>query len=306
MEYDSFKEEIIQVAKLHNEQNKSRNVSGERITYKLKDRQLEAVLYRTDSSCPTIFTAFGGGFVLGGCALDDHMWSELSRMSNVNIISIGYRKAPEHPFPAALEDVYGTVCYFCEHGSEYGINVEKTAVMGASAGGNLALAAAQMDRQKHTRHIRTVILNYPYLDLAADPAEKGHPAEEELMYRLFPEFYAAGQDLQNPLISPLYMTEEQLRMLPPVYLTAAGADVLAKEAERFAQQLAAAGGTVSFRKAEGMPHGYLEFWFQTTDQAFDGKSQIPGMEKLLQNGSLEVQAQKTCGFIKQALDREFN
>lgn len=55
-----------------------------------------------------------------------------------------------------------------------------------------------------------------------------------------------------------------------------------------------------------MPHGYLEFWFQTTDQAFDGKSQIPGMEKLLQNGNLEVQAQKTCGFIKQALDREFN
>lgn len=306
MEYDRFKEEIIQVAQLHNEQNQSRKVSGERIDFELPGRRLEAVLYRRDFSCPTVFTAFGGGFVLGGCALDDYMWSELSRMSNVNIISIGYRKAPEHPYPAALEDVYGTVCYFCEHASEYGLDAEKTAVMGASAGGNLALAAALLDGQKHTRHIRTVILNYPYLDLATDPAEKGHSAEERLMYRLFPELYAAGQDLRNPLISPLYMTEEQLRMLPPVYLTAAGVDILGKEAERFAQQLGAAGGKVFFRKAEGMPHGYLEFWFQALDPAYDGKSQIPGMEELLQNGCLETEAEKTCDFIKQAVYREFN
>lgn len=306
---EKVKKEIFMVADMHTKQNREKRVHGERIPIPVSGRDVETAFYRADSKdAPTLFTAFGGGFVMGGCALDDNMWTSISRDAQVNIISIGYRKTPEYQFPAALDDVYETMCCICEHAEEYGINPEKAAIMGASAGGNLAAAATLMDRRNGTDYIKLLILNYPYLDLATPPEKKGHQGGEIFLYRLFPELYASEDELRNPLVSPLYAGSQELEKLPPVYITVAGDDVLQDEGKAFADKICDAGGKAEVNTAEKMPHGYLETWFNLTDpEANPATMFLPEETKLLyENGKLEKEEQKTCEFIKRAIRDTFN
>lgn len=307
--YEKVKKEILMVADMHTKQNREKRVHGERILIPVSGRDVETVFYRADSKdAPTLFTAFGGGFVMGGCALDDNMWTSISRDAQVNIISIGYRKTPEYQFPAALNDVYETMCYICGHSEEYGINPEKAVIMGASAGGNLAASATLLDRRNGTDHIKLLILNYPYLDLATRPEAKGHQDGEIFLYSLFPALYAPDEKLKDPLVSPVYAETEVLRNMPPVYITAAGNDVLQKEEKDFAEKIREAGGKATFSTAEGMPHGYLETWFNLTDPDADPKNMfLPEETKILyENGKLKEESQKTCDFIKTAIRDTFD
>lgn len=305
--YEDMKQELEFVSNLHTKQNYQKKVHGERILFPSSGDNLESVIYRYSSDSPTVFAAFGGGFIMGGCALDDHMWTTISHEAHVNIISIGYRRTPRYQFPVALNDVYHAVDWFCSHKERYNINIQKTVLMGASAGGNLATAATLLDRRMRTNYIKLLILNYPYLDLATDSEIKGHIGDEIYSYRIFPELYSDPEERKTPMVSPLYASEKELKKLPPVYITTAGNDVLRREGEEFAQKIRRAGGMVQIQNAADMPHGYLETWFNITDTDNDPeKIFFPNDLKLLyENGRLQTEVNKTCTFIKKAIKETF-
>lgn len=305
-----MKKEIMEVGKLHSAQSKSKQVHGERIRFQAEDKtDLEAVIYRYDKDAPTIYTAFGGGFVMGGCALDDHMWSVMSKRAGANIISVGYRKTPEYKFPTAQTDIYRAICHFTEHAEQYQLNPDKTGIMGASAGGNLAASVTLLDRKYKTDYIRLLILNYPYLDLDTAPENKGHEGDDAELFKLFPLLYLSEDDnRRNPFISPVYAEPEQLKRFPDTYITLAKKDPLCEEGMVFGDRIRQAGGNSKVLVAEDMPHGFLETWFNITDPEQDPKNiyMHDDLKCLFENGKLKAEAEKAEMFIENAIKRVFN
>lgn len=301
--FEEFVKEICFVSKMQDQHNAEKTLRGKRVSFPSDGAQLEAVLYKTPQpDAVTIVTAYGGGFVMGGCATDDHMWASLCDQLGVNIVSIGYRKAPDFPFPTALHDVYNGLCWFADHAGDFGLCAEKFAVMGASAGGNLAAASAILDQKNDTHHVKLQILHYPYMDLDTDPVVKGHAESELAIYRLFAELYAPKEMRRNPLVSPLY-AESELQGLPPAYIITAGSDPLQREGMKYGENMRKAGNEVHLFSADGMPHGYFEGWFSLTDdRQTEGDVFYPGNTmELFHNGQLESEAQKTVNIIRQAL-----
>ena len=304
---ETVRQELLFVSELHTEQNTKKRVHGERLMISVTEGDVEAILYRGNPNSATIICAYGGGFIMGGCAIDDHMWTTVSSELGVNILSVGYRKGPEYSFPTALYDVYHALCWFVKNKEVLGIKSDKIAVMGASAGGNLAAATAILDRIKGTNYVGLQILNYPYLDLDTDPADKGHPEEGCPAYRLFPEIYVPTGDRRNPLVSPIFVSDN-LENLPPAYITVAGADPLCAEGTRYYEKLREAGVMTELATAEGMPHGYLEAWFNLSEPGVDEEAGYRPEELMViyENGTLGREAEKTIRFIEKALATVWN
>lgn len=126
----------------------------------------------------------------------------------------------------ALEGIYDSIKYFLQYDKEYRFDSKKVIVYGSSAGGNLAVSVCILAKERNEIQIGLQILNYPYLDLAKSPMDKGHPDDELPMYDLFPELYADSEQLKDPHISPVYATREKLTLLPEAVITVAGSDSL--------------------------------------------------------------------------------
>ncbi|MBQ9328998.1 MAG: alpha/beta hydrolase [Solobacterium sp.] len=300
--FEEFVKEICFVSKMQDQHNAEKELRGERVSFPSDGAQIEAILYKTPQpDAVTIVTAYGGGFVMGGCATDDHMWASLSDRLGANIVSIGYRKAPDFPFPTAMHDVYNGLCWVADHAVEYGLNAEKLVVMGASAGGNLAATASILDHMRGTNHVKLQILHYPYIDLDTDPAVKGHAESELAIYRLFAELYAPKDMRRNPMVSPLYAKDE-LHGLPPAWIITAGNDPLQREGMQYGENMKKAGNEVHIFSADEMPHGYFEGWFSLTDDRLpEGEVFYPGNTmELFHNGKLESETDKTVNIISQA------
>lgn len=305
--FEEFVKEISLFSKRQDQHNAEKKLRGERVSFPSDGAQLEAILYKiAQPEAVTIVTAYGGGFVMGGCATDDHMWASLCGQLGVNIVSIGYRKAPDFPFPTAVHDVYNGLCWFADHAKEYGLCAEKFAIMGASAGGNLAAAAAVLDQKHGTHHVKLQILHYPYLDLDTAPEKKGHAESELAIYHLFAEVYAPKEMRRDPMVSPVY-AESGLEGLPPAWIITAGNDPLQPEGIQYGENMKKAGTEVHLFSASGMPHGYIEAWFSLTDERqTEGDVFYPGNTiELFRNGKLESEADRTVNIIRQALQDVF-
>lgn len=305
--FEEFKKEIYAFSKKQDQHNAEKKLRGERVCFPSDDAQLEAILYKTaQADAVTIVTAYGGGFVMGGCATDDHMWASLCEELGVNIVSIGYRKAPDFPFPAAVHDVYNGLCWFADHAEEYGLCADKFAVMGASAGGNLAATAAILDQKHGTHHVKLQILHYPYLDLDTEPEKKGHAESELAIYHLFAEQYAPKELRRDPMVSPVYAGSE-LQGLPAAYIITAGNDPLQPEGIQYGEAMKKAGTEVHLFSASEMPHGYMEAWYSLTDERQPaGDVFYPGNTiELYKNGQLEKETERTVGIMRQAIQDVF-
>lgn len=202
---------------------------------------------------PVAVFAHGGRFLSGDLDTHDSLCRQLAKRSGARIVAVDYRLAPEHLFPAALEDYYAVVGAMVKSG----VN---TVVVGDSAGGNLAAGAALLARDEGLP-IRAQILLYPMLDAMA-----GLPSHKEFseglgpgssdMLRGWDEYAAASIDRKHPLLSPLWA--EDLRGLPPAWILAAEMDVLRDEAEEYGRRLFFAGVTAEIDLAKGAIHGFLQ------------------------------------------------
>jgi epsilon-lactone hydrolase len=197
----------------------------------------------------------GGGFELGSLRSDGELAARLGRASGMRVLLPEYRLAPEHPFPAAIDDVRAAWRWLR---AGQGLSPRSLAVAGDSAGGGLAVALLVAARDAGEAMPAAAVLMSPTVDLTSSGASMTERADQDpvstpAMLRQFAADYLAGADPRTPLASPLFAS---LTGLPPLLIQAGTADVLLSDAERLASAAAEAGVDVSLQVGEGLPHVY--------------------------------------------------
>ncbi|HEY4941921.1 MAG TPA: alpha/beta hydrolase [Rhizomicrobium sp.] len=202
----------------------------------------------------------GGGFVIGDLDTHDDLCRCLANGSGCRVVSVDYRLAPEHPFPAAVEDCFAATKFVAEHASDFGIDPKRLAVGGDSAGGNLATVVAQLAKAGGPP-IAFQLLIYPVTQLGASDTPsmrdnaKGYFLEKDGM-DWFTRCYAPDKaHRSDPRLSPLLCTD--LAGQPPAYVITAGFDPLRDEGKDYADKLDAAGVPVTHVNYPGMVHGFF-------------------------------------------------
>jgi len=202
----------------------------------------------------------GGGFVLGDLDTHDTTCRLLCRHADVHVLAVEYRLAPEHPFPAAQEDVMAAYAWACAHARELGADAARVAVGGDSAGGNLSAVLCQLAVKNGLPAPALQLLLYPAVDRTVERPSVGLFAEGFFLTRTdiewFHERYVGPSlDRSDPRISPLLCPE--LSGLPPALVITAGFDPLRDEGEAYAQALQRAGTPVTLRRFDGLIHGFV-------------------------------------------------
>lgn len=199
----------------------------------------------------------GGGWVLGELDDYDALARTLAARSRCSVLAPDYRLAPEHPFPAGLEDAEDAILWASGHRAELGVEGLPLVVAGDSAGGNLATVAAGTLGGRV--RIAAQVLVYPATD--SDPETPSYQAYGEGLpltrqdMRWFLAHYAPASLHADPRISPL--RRAGLEGSPPAVVITAEYDVLRDEGERYAERLRLAGTPVILRRVDGLPHGFL-------------------------------------------------
>lgn len=240
-------------------------IYGERRMIPTRDGEIEVYVHRAEGECvPVLFEFHGGGLVLGDAAKDDNLCERIKNETGITVIGVNYRKAPEHPYPAANHDAYDVVKYVHDHAEEFGIDPDKMAVMGFSGGATLATVTAMKAAQTKEFTLALQILHYPYVDGASSPESKiSHPADLPVdVMAAFTELYAGDEDLKKSDISPLYALNEELAGVAPAAFYMAGEDALCPEGCSYAVRLKQAQVEVVAEEiVPDMHHGYMEDYF---------------------------------------------
>lgn len=197
----------------------------------------------------------GGGFVFGSLRSDGELAARLGRASGMRVLFVDYRLAPEHPFPAALEDVLAALRWLRR---DRRVGAETSAIAGDSAGGGLALAALVAARDAGDPLPAAAVLLSPTVDLTGsgdsmrDRVDQDPISTPALLAGLAAQ-YLHGADPRTPLASPLFA---DLTGLPPLLIQVGTADLLLSDSERLADRARAAGVDVTLEVGEGLPHVY--------------------------------------------------
>ena len=221
-------------------------------------------IYRPKLDAPTLPALVyfhGGGHVIGNLDTHDAVARNLCNGGGCIVVSVDYRLAPEHKFPAAAEDAFAALGWCAAHGAEVGIDPRRLAVGGDSAGGNLAAVAALMARDAGGPATRLQVLVYPVTDYACDTVSYrtysyGYGMLEARSMRWFRDHYLRDEtDRLDWRAAPLRASD--LSGLPPALVLTAQCDVLHDEGEAYAQRLRSAGVEVDHRDIPGMIHGFF-------------------------------------------------
>ncbi|MBP2473972.1 acetyl esterase [Crossiella equi] len=208
---------------------------------------------------PALVFFHGGGWVTGDLDTHDHVCRTLAQHAGVVVLSADYRLAPEHPFPAAVEDALAVFRYAVDQSASLGINPAQVAVGGDSAGGNLSIVTTQLTRHDDGPKPVFQLLFYPATDFSVRRESRllfgrNFVLTEERMTWFESKYLANPDDVHDHRASPL-LTED-LSGLPPAYLATAGFDPLRDEGEAYAARLAEAGVPVFLRRHRGLIHGF--------------------------------------------------
>jgi acetyl esterase len=235
----------------------------EDLTVTTRSGSRPARLYRPEavaSPAPAFVFFHGGGFVSGSIDTHDNVCRELAAVAAATVVSVEYRLAPEHPYPAAVEDAIDATAWVAGHLAELGIDGARLGVAGDSAGACLATAVALDARDSGGPALALQLLAYPKIDFVND-----HPSHHEPvaimgitpeLADLFDRHYLPDPARHgDPLASPLANAE--LAGLPPALILAAERDTLRDEAELYGRRLHKAGVTVATMRAVGLLHGFL-------------------------------------------------
>ena len=210
---------------------------------------------------PLVVNIHGGGWVLGSLDQGDWLCSNVAASVGAVVVSIEYRLAPAHRWPAAAEDCYAAIVDVAARAEELGADADRLAVMGDSAGGNLAAVVTLMSRDRSGPPIAYQALLYPATDLTTSSASIDEKADAPILSKAdttaFRDHYLGGQDPRHPYASPLFASNHA--GLPPALVQVAEHDPIRDDGLRYAAALSAAGVPVRTTTYVGMPHGYLAF-----------------------------------------------
>jgi acetyl esterase len=226
------------------------------------------------TALPVLVFFHGGGWVIGDLDSHDVVCRQLADAGALFVIAIDYRRAPEHKFPAAVDDSYAATRWVADHAAELGVDASKIAVGGASAGGNLATVVGLMGIEESGPALVFQLLIYPVTDAALDtPSARAVTSDEYPLTRADMEWfwrhYLRGDaDRRHPYASPALA--KSLAGLPPALVITAEIDPLCDEGERYAAALERAGVAAACTRYGGVTHGFV------------------GMEALLDKGRAAV------------------
>ncbi len=220
-------------------------------------------IYRPETNAtvlPILAFFHGGGWVFGNLESHDHVCRALSAEAGCLVVAVDYRLAPEHKFPAALDDCYAVTAWLAANAPELGGDGARLGVGGDSAGGNLAAAGCLAARERGGPAITFQLLIYPATDHTADTDSLARNAIGYLLTRDAIEwckfqYLRDAEDARDPLASPLLA--EDLAGHPPAFEQTAEFDPLLDEGKAYAERLAAAGVACEHLTYAGMVHGFV-------------------------------------------------
>jgi acetyl esterase len=209
---------------------------------------------------PGLVFFHGGGWVVGDLDTHDSPCRQLAKKAGCVVVSVAYRLAPEHKFPAAVDDGYTATQWVATHATQLGIDPQRIAVGGDSAGGNLAAVIAQMARAKEGPGLMFQLLVYPAVDgtlsfPSIQENGQGYLLTQDSIHYYYNHYVPAGTDRTHVLLSPFYA--ESFAGLPPAHIITAEFDPLRDEGEAYAAQLQAAGVPVTWTRYDGMIHAFF-------------------------------------------------
>jgi acetyl esterase len=205
----------------------------------------------------------GGGFVTGDLDTHDGTCRQHAVGADAIVVSVDYRLAPEHPYPAAVEDAWAATRWVAEHAAEIGADATRLAVAGDSAGGNIAAVMAQQARDNAGPQLTFQLLWYP--STLWDPTLPSFTENAQALIldtkavAAFSRWYAGEADMSNPPPGLAPGRAANLADLAPAYIGVAGYDPLRDDGIRYGELLAAAGVPVEVHNAETMVHGYVGY-----------------------------------------------
>ncbi len=225
---------------------------------------LPARLYRprgARSPAPALIYFHGGGFVMGSLDSHDGVCRGLAWDARCVVVSVDYRLAPEHPFPAAVVDAVAAFRDVVARAPSLGLDPTRLAVGGDSAGGNLSAVVTLETRADEVRPCFQLLV-YPGVDMtldhpSIDTMRSGFLLERASINWFLERYLPPGHDRRDPRASPFHAAS--LAGLPPAFVATAGFDPLRDEGRAYADKLAAAGTAVEHRCYGGLVHGFLHF-----------------------------------------------
>jgi acetyl esterase len=217
-------------------------------------------LREANGLAPCLVFFHGGGFVIGNLDSHDVVCRKLADEGQLIVIAVDYRLAPEHKFPAGVEDVVTATKWVADNARQLGIDASRLSVGGDSAGGNLAAVVAISARDGNGPAIAGQVLIYPGTDFAMTHPSHSEPETSILLthsvIRWFRDNYLNGAaDVDDWRASPARV--KSLTGLPPAYVLTAGADPLRDEGDEYAKRLKEAGVPVTYRTFPGQFHGFF-------------------------------------------------
>jgi len=245
----------------------------------VEDRDAEGVpvrIYRPspDADLPIVVYLHGGGWTIGTVEQYDPVMRQVANAANAIVVAPEYRLAPEHPFPASLDDCWHALCWTAKNASTFGGDGSRLAVMGDSAGGNLSAVCALQARDAGGPELAMQVLVYPVTDCDLTTPSYGENRDGYLLtedeMRWFFHCYTRGDiDATDWRISPLRVRD--VRGVAPALVLTAQYDPLRDEGEAYARRLAEAGVTVQKLRYDGMIHAFfgLSAAFDASRDAID-------------------------------------
>jgi acetyl esterase len=209
---------------------------------------------------PVLVYFHGGGWVLGDLEMHDLTCRRLCRGAELTVMNVDYRLAPEHPFPAPLDDCYASVVWAAAHAQEYSGDAGTLAVGGSSAGGNLAAAVAVLARDRGTPAIGLQVLICPVIESDMDTESfraysDGFSLDGEQLEWYWRQYVPEVERRESPLVSLSRL--ESVAGLPPAIVITAEYDPLRDEAERYAGRLQTEGAGAALTRYAGQIHGFM-------------------------------------------------
>jgi acetyl esterase len=230
-----------------------RNITGDGVKMRLYSNS-------NDANQPLIVYYHGGGFAMYNMDSHDAVCRRLCIMNKALVLSVDYRLAPEHIFPAAHKDAYRALVWAHQHIQEYNGNPDKIMVAGDSAGGTLAACMAHRVKQEKTMQLLGQILVYPWVDgkinaPSVDRNGTGYFLTKETMLWFQKKYTPDPKDFCNPGVSPLY--EKDFTGLPPAFILTAEFDPLLDDGRSYAEKLKSANNNVRYKEYKGLVHGFF-------------------------------------------------
>ncbi|MDO4099307.1 Carboxylesterase NlhH [Clavibacter michiganensis subsp. michiganensis] len=201
---------------------------------------------------------FGGGFRGGSIHYDlnDGACRERCIAANAVVVAVGYRLAPKHPFPTALNDGYAALLWVAEHAEELGIDSDRLVIGGQSSGGNIAASLSLLARDRSGPKIALQLLEVAALDLTwrtqLHEYDKGYILEKPEINQITHDLFSDSTDAESPYVSPAWA--EDLTNLPRAVILTSEFDLTRGSCELYARRLLQAGVTVTYTMAEGQIH----------------------------------------------------